>query len=166
MVEQCDKQLILHSSQVNRVTFLFNSAVGFIYGKIFIVPHPEHLTYHTHPSALARLPTSAKRLHRQEKPAPTGCCRLGSAKAQRRGKVDKTPATRSATFRQYFKGSMQQKTSFAQKSRAARNRVQPCLKILTPAFLQPHCLYDLQKQSCPCKPVLVVAVVVQRQPLQ
>ena len=93
MVEQCDKQLILHSSQVNWVTFLFNSAVGFIYGKIFIVPHPEHLTYHTHPSALARLPTSAKRLHRQEKPAPTGCCRLGSAKAQRRGKVDKTPAT-------------------------------------------------------------------------
>ena len=53
------------------MTFLFNSAVGFIYGKIFIVPHPEHLTYHTHPSALARLPTPAKRLHRQEKSAPT-----------------------------------------------------------------------------------------------
>ena len=83
MVEQRNEQLIFCGCQVDAAALPLNREISFIDGQIFIILHPEHPTYHNRQSAPARFPTPSKRLRRQEKSAPTGCCRHGAAKARK-----------------------------------------------------------------------------------
>ena len=71
MVEQHNEQLIFCGCQVDAAALPLNRGISFIDGQIFIILHPEYPTYHTHLSALARFPTPAKRLRRQENSAPS-----------------------------------------------------------------------------------------------
>ena len=71
MVEQRNEQLIFCGCQVNAAAMPLNRGISFIDGQIFIIFHPKYPTYHNRQSALARFPTPAERLCRQEKPAPS-----------------------------------------------------------------------------------------------
>ena len=66
MVKQRNEQLIFCGCQVDAAALPLNRGISFIDGQIFIIFHPEYPTYHNRQSALARFPTPAERLRRQE----------------------------------------------------------------------------------------------------
>lgn len=68
----------------------------------------------------------------------------------------------SAVFQEFYVA----KDEFCPKKQGRTQPRTALLKNFGICFLQPHCFYDLQKQAGACKPVFIVAVVVQWQPLQ